>query len=402
VSYSAKPSRTVILTCVLASAALGGCGGEAATDGSSNPGDLGGPGDAGNETAPLRYEEGSQWACRPDRDDDLCLTADLTRTSVGADGSFVSVEHEPAAEPKFDCFYVYPTVNEATEPGNTTNLSDPGIGAAVVSQAAWFRSLCSVYAPLYRQMSVGSYDEVFPEGQFWESGEPFAVAYADVSAAFDHYLTHDNQGRDFVLIGHSQGAHLLTRLLLDRFEHDEDMRKRLISALLVGPLGRVVVPASDDAAGTFDNLPLCTAGDQTGCVVAFDGVAAGVDLDLEQVDALAPGTKRACTNPAALGGGKGTLREAIWHTADVPLAPAEVVDPWLSYPAYYSAECASDGDLEISPVEDDPRLPVGDPQHLQQVIAQQYGTTSLGLHVVDFNLSIGDLLRVVERQGAAR
>jgi hypothetical protein len=332
------------------------------------------------------------------------LSADLTKTDVREDGSFVSVPHEVLPDPGFDCFYVYPTVNHDETPGNTMEQTLGSATAelnAVVAQGAWFRSVCKVYAPFYRQMTIGSYGQEFPEGEFFESGEPFALAYGDVTDAFDHYMEEDNDGRGVVLIGHSQGAHMLTRLLLDRFEDDEKMQKLLISALLVGPLGRVVVPEGDVVGGTFRELPLCQAEDETACIVSFDTVAAGVEIDHYGAEMIPEGFLRACTNPAALGGGEGTLSLGVWYTADVPLAPEEATEPWLSYGDYFSASCADSGALEISPFEDDPRRPVGDPAHIQEVLAESNGTDRLGLHQTDINFALGDLLRIVENQGAA-
>ncbi|MBT8452448.1 MAG: DUF3089 domain-containing protein [Deltaproteobacteria bacterium] len=74
-----------------------------------------------------------------------------------------------------------------------------------------------MYAPLYRQMTLGTYYGDEP----WEASPFFETAYEDIVDAFDHYMRNHNRGRDFVLIGHSQGAHLLTRLLEERFESDE-------------------------------------------------------------------------------------------------------------------------------------------------------------------------------------
>jgi hypothetical protein len=61
-------------------------------------------------------------------------------------------------------------------------------GDAALSLAAWFRSACKVYAPFYRQMTIGSYEQEFVEGEFFESGQPFALAYGDVADAFNHYM----------------------------------------------------------------------------------------------------------------------------------------------------------------------------------------------------------------------
>lgn len=46
----------------------------------------------------------------------------------------------------------------------------------------------------------------------------FDLAYTDVLAAFRNYLANDNQGRGFVLVGHSQGAFHLSRLVKEEID----------------------------------------------------------------------------------------------------------------------------------------------------------------------------------------
>ena len=175
------------------------------------------------------YADAAAWACRPDVDGDAC-DLDLTAVEVLADGSTQLVDHVAASEPAIDCFYVYPTVDLRVRAGLHQDLSDddkPRKTAGI--QAARFSEVCRVYAPLYRQVTVGTYvaREAVREACF-------DAAYADVLAAFDHYAANDNQGRGFVLIGHSQGAQIVSRLLRERVEGDAELHGRLVAALPIG------------------------------------------------------------------------------------------------------------------------------------------------------------------------
>jgi hypothetical protein len=60
-----------------------------------------------------------------------------------------------------------------------------------------------VYAPFYRQTPLNS----------MENPGDRVLAYSDVVESFKHYIANHNKGRDFVLMGHSQGSVHLTRLL---------------------------------------------------------------------------------------------------------------------------------------------------------------------------------------------
>ena len=76
-----------------------------------------------------------------------------------------------------------------------------------------------------------------------------------------------NRGRKVVLIGHSQGADMIARLLQRVFDKDPAMRERLLLALPIG--GPVEAAQGKLTGGNFENIPLCSRPDEQGCVVAF-------------------------------------------------------------------------------------------------------------------------------------
>ncbi|HEX6241941.1 MAG TPA: DUF3089 domain-containing protein, partial [Polyangiales bacterium] len=124
----------------------------------------------------------------------------------------------------------------------------------------------------------------------------------DVLAAFRSYLERDNNGRGFVLMGHSQGSGVLVQLLkneLDKPQRDA----RLIAALLVGT--NVLVPKDKLVGGTFQNLPLCSAANELGCVISYASFRTSAPPPANSLFATSmdPNLVAACTNPAALGGG---------------------------------------------------------------------------------------------------
>ena len=53
-----------------------------------------------------------------------------------------------------------------------------------------------------------------------------AIAYGDVLAAWRNYLATRNNGRPFVLIGHSQGSLMLQLLIANEIENDPGRRRR--------------------------------------------------------------------------------------------------------------------------------------------------------------------------------
>ena len=115
-------------------------------------------------TAPLDYNDPALWACRPGNDPNECH-ANLDATEILPDGSTKLVPHVRATDPKFDCFYIYPTV-ALSGGGNMTDFSDiRPVLDPLLGQGARFNRLCEVYAPLYRQVSLSTTAEG-PDVQF--------------------------------------------------------------------------------------------------------------------------------------------------------------------------------------------------------------------------------------------
>ena len=75
-------------------------------------------------TAPSRPDT-QVWLCKPGQTPNPCL-ADLTTTVITAGGTKTVERSSPAADPKIDCFYVYPTVSQ--QKTANANLDDRGRG----------------------------------------------------------------------------------------------------------------------------------------------------------------------------------------------------------------------------------------------------------------------------------
>src|SRR5215204_4634126 len=93
------------------------------------------------------------WLCMPGQDPNPCHEP-LETTVQEQDGSS-RVENPPlATDPPVDCFYVYPTVSEQRS-RNADKSKDPEIVAIAQYQAGRYSQACTVYAPVYRQQTLG-------------------------------------------------------------------------------------------------------------------------------------------------------------------------------------------------------------------------------------------------------
>ena len=87
------------------------------------------------------------------------------------------------------------------------------IRKVAAEQIASLRRTCRIYAPLYRQATIGAY--ALPE----DVRQRFiGVAAGDVLAAFDRYNAEDNNGRRIVLVGHSQGGGMTPEYYLNNLD----------------------------------------------------------------------------------------------------------------------------------------------------------------------------------------
>ena len=373
------------------------------------------------------YQEDAFWACLPGMQNNQCA-GDLTATVWAPDGS-TDVVVEPAEEkqPAFDCFYVYPTVNlvDLPLPGpEDKEYSDPRlIGDPLLSQVASFRSMCRVFAPRYRAAAITDLFGVLALTELL-AGEVnfdlealaehplFKQAYADVLDAFKHYMGQWNDGRPFVLIGHSQGSILLTTLLQREFEQDPVLLDQLISAVLIG--GFIEVPAGQTVGGTFETIPVCTQAKQSGCIIAYNSHEAD---DPGTFGAqTTQGFESVCTNPAELlGGGQRTRFSGTLLPTDFaqPLfgvmlnssaIPTSVETPFVIIGDYFVGECQEHptrpgfnylgisaepraGDVRNNPVSWNGLL-----------FELTLGTIGFGLHVLDYQWPFAELIELVATQ----
>jgi hypothetical protein len=333
-----------------------------------------------------QYAGTSNWICHPDLVDDECT--DLSTTVIAPDGTRTEVEAQrtPADEVDFDCFYVYPTTS-----ADPTPVADLDVDASerdtVRAQVGRYASACRVFAPSYRQVTLGG----LGGGATADDRE---LGYGDVVDAWKTYVVEENEGRGVVLIGHSQGAGVLRRLITEEIDGTPGLRSLLVSALLLGS----AVPSEG-----FPEVPPCASIDDTGCVVSFaaypaaeppvEGALFGKVRD--------SGEPALCVDPLALDPDGDALGDAVFVTTDGLLgAPTsgfdDVTTPFVSLPDAVRTSCAEEGGFRYLAVDVD----VDDPRPLAGLVEQRLGPT-WGLHLLDANLVQDDLIDLVSRQARA-
>ena len=230
------------------------------------------------------YTRAQAWAALPTR----------------ADGADVAPRGErPARAPVADVFFVPPTTFLGGKRWNAA-IDDAAVNArtdstSLRSQASAFNACCAVYAPRYRQMVLGGYLR-------WSRNSQAAsdLAYADVAAAFDHYLRTWNKGRPFIIAAHSQGSRHARRLIDERID-GRPVARRVVAAYLPGHwIERAWVRGLRD-------FHVCASPADTRCVASWSTYAEGNDASRQRrtlgrntrYRPEAVGRDYVCTNPVS-------------------------------------------------------------------------------------------------------
>ncbi len=345
------------------------------------------------------YGNPATWLCRPDRP--AACDVDLSTTVLGRDGRSTIERARLDPQAPVDCFYVYPTVSTDTTTYSDL-VPDDAERTVVRLQLARFGTKCRLFAPMYRQLTLAEMGRANAAGI--ASPDFLGLGYEDVRAAWRYYLAHDNGGRGVVLIGHSQGTVILTALIRREIE-GTPIESRIVSAFLIGAPGGIFVPRGRDVGGTFLHLPICRAATQTGCVVTYSSFRStapptattrfGVSADSTLV--------AACTNPAALGGGEAALNGYFDATGATALAmgPTEpwtaggkpIATPMVRVVGLLKGRCTTNAFatyLEVS-VQRGPGSPAS--RDIQGDLVEP-----LGLHLVDMEVAMGNLVDLVGQQ----
>ena len=166
-----------------------------------------------------------------------------------------------------DTFFVYPTVYNDPTPGAPTivPIENEALRAAVENHyfqaPLLFEDLTNLYEPYYRQSNLFALFGKSPEELL---AFQLREQRTDVYAALDYYFEHFNQGRPFILAGHSQGSLMLKIALQDYFREHADYLERMVAAYVLG-----FSITTDDLANNPD-LKFAQGADDIGVIVSWN------------------------------------------------------------------------------------------------------------------------------------
>lgn len=166
-----------------------------------------------------------------------------------------------------DVFYLYPTAWYKTDEGepNVCRIDDPTMRRlaplAFGRQATAFETSANLYAPFYRQADAQYILSLPPEKRV-TSAE--AISVADATAAFEYYIENCNNGRPFILAGHSQGSIVLEVILSDYMEKNPEVYRRMIAAYIIG------YSVTKEYMEQNPHLKFAEGPDDTGVIISYN------------------------------------------------------------------------------------------------------------------------------------
>lgn len=334
---------------------------------------------------PVDYSDPTHWMCRPGVDDGTC-SANLDALVVPPTGDRTPAPYKAAKAPPIDCFYVYPTAS--TDPTMFSDLKpDREETRAVHGQAARLGAQCRLFVPIYHQFTAAAlrYEMVSSLRAAKLPKIDFDIPYRDILAAWRDYLKRDNKGRGVVLVGHSQGAMILKRLIADEID-GKPAQKLLVGAYLAG---------NDDlTTDSFKSIKPCVAMGQTGCLTAWSSYR--VDYQGRRIFGGAGSGKTAiCVNPAAPGGGRGALKAYLPRPQLAPQSDP----PYVEMLGQLTAECVTDGAGSVLRIRIEPTQYAD----VLDYVFGRYASASpgWGLHPLDISLVQGNMLDMIGAQATA-
>jgi pimeloyl-ACP methyl ester carboxylesterase len=245
-----------------------------------------------------------------------CKDKDDTNTESSGDSKSPNYSQKacwwkiPEITKEFDTFYIYSTIyfgaNEGDPDYATLDNREmlDGIKVEHAIKSSVFEESTNLFIPLYRQSSLKHAAEAFVEDGHIDNAL-IGTPYSDITAALDYYFEHYNQGRPFIIAGHSQGAAILRLLLKRYFKEHPDRYERMVAAYAIG----YSITKEDLEANP--HMKFATGETDTGVIICYNSVK-----DAECAHSTDGRENAVCINPVN------------WRTDSVPATVLTVGSPW--------------------------------------------------------------------------
>ncbi|MBO4648871.1 MAG: DUF3089 domain-containing protein [Lentisphaeria bacterium] len=170
-----------------------------------------------------------------------------------------------------DTFYIYSTAYYESSfkegASDHATLDNPemieGAKGEYVTNASVYEKSTNVFVPYYRQAGMRYAGEIRKKTGSIDAAIS-GIPYDDITAALDYYFEHCNQGRPFIIAGHSQGAAMVKYVLKHYFKKHPDYYKRMVAAYVIG------FSVTKDDLEKYPHLKFATGESDTGVIISWN------------------------------------------------------------------------------------------------------------------------------------
>jgi hypothetical protein len=204
----------------------------------------------------------------------VSVYADETEASVSEAPDYSQEDYWlsfPEITKDVDTFYIYSTtyVDSSHEEGapNYAPLDNPemvmGALGEYVTNATAYEDSTNVFAPYYRQAGMKYAGEIREKtGNIDEAIS--GIPYDDISAALDYYFENCNNGRAFIIAGHSQGSGMVKYVLENYFKDHPEYYERMVAAYVIG------FSVTKDDLEAYPHLKFAAGESDTGVIISWN------------------------------------------------------------------------------------------------------------------------------------
>ena len=177
----------------------------------------------------------------------------------------------PEITKEVDTFFIYPTeylADSESDPDYAT-IDDPDIRNGVKNldhrfMASAYEDSTNVFMPYYRQASLRVQADAWTKTGDVRNALKNNSPYADITAALDYYFENYNNGRPFILAGHSQGSAICSLVLENYFKEHPEYYERMVAAYLIG------FSVTRDDLEANPHLKFATGESDTGVIISWN------------------------------------------------------------------------------------------------------------------------------------
>ena len=170
-----------------------------------------------------------------------------------------------------DAIYIYSTsyVDMSFEEGasNYVPIDNPEMilraHGEYETNASVFEESCNVFVPYYRQAGMKYAGEVSKKYGSVEAALA-GLSYTDIKASLDYFFENCNNGRPFIIAGHSQGSAMVKYVLKNYFKEHPDYYQRMVAAYPIG------FSITKDDLEAYPYLKFATGESDTGVIISYN------------------------------------------------------------------------------------------------------------------------------------